>query len=120
MAASGTDDRAERLLRLREQIAAEISRRDLASPEWEERGDGHHHPAEAASDATLREQELREQLRLRQRQEALQAALVAIEDGTYGLCADCGDPIPEGRLRRLPDATRCVPCQSRADRRGGR
>ena len=39
-----------------------LEQRDLAR-DGEERGDGHHHPAEAATDADLRERDLREQLR---------------------------------------------------------
>jgi len=29
-----------------------------------------------------------------------------------GICEDCGDPIPEARLRAMPGATRCVACQT--------
>ena len=35
-------------------------------------------------------------------------ALVRIDHGVYGLCADCHKPIPEGRLAARPDAARCV------------
>ena len=45
------------------------------------------------------------------------AALVRIDDGDYGTCADCGKPIPEGRLDARPEAARCVACQSKWDRR---
>jgi RNA polymerase-binding transcription factor DksA len=107
---------AARLERLRAEVLAALDQRDLAR-DGEERGDGHHHPAEAATDADLRERELREQLRWRQREERLRAALAAIEAGTYGVCVDCGEDIPEGRLRALPDAVRCVPCQRVASRR---
>jgi len=31
-------------------------------------------------------------------------ALVRIDRGVYGTCADCGKPIPEGRLDARPDA----------------
>jgi DnaK suppressor protein len=110
------EDQAERLLRLRAEVMAALEQRDLAR-DGEERGDGHHHPAEAATDADLRERDLREQLRWRQREERLRAALAAIEAGTYGVCVDCGDEIPEGRLRALPDAVRCVPCQRIESRR---
>src|ERR687897_711836 len=91
MAADPTPDRdpAERLQRLRDEVMAALEQRDLAR-DAEERGDGHHHPAEAATDADLRERELREQLRWRQREERLRAALAAIEAGTYGVCVDCG------------------------------
>jgi DnaK suppressor protein len=45
------------------------------------------------------------------------AALDRIQDGSYGTCADCGRPIPEGRLEARPEASRCVNCQSKRDRR---
>ena len=44
-------------------------------------------------------------------------ALVRIDRGVYGMCADCGKPIPEGRLDARPEAARCVACQSKLDRR---
>jgi DnaK suppressor protein len=43
-------------------------------------------------------------------------ALQRIEHGTYGTCADCGSPIPDGRLDARPEAARCVNCQARRDR----
>lgn len=42
----------------------------------------------------------------------IDAALARLSTGQYGLCAACGDPIPIERLRALPFATLCVPCQS--------
>ena len=47
---------------------------------------------------------------------AVQDALQRIEHGTYGTCADCGSPIPDGRLDARPEAARCVNCQARRDR----
>jgi len=38
-------------------------------------------------------------------------ALVAIDDGTYGICIDCGEPISEKRLKYHPNASRCIKCQ---------
>ena len=38
-------------------------------------------------------------------------ALEKIEDGTYGICADCGQPISEKRLKSFPNASRCLICQ---------
>jgi DnaK suppressor protein len=110
------EGQAERLERLRQEVTAALQARDLATDE--ERGDGHHHPAEAATDAEARERELRQQLQWREREARLRAALEAIDAGTYGICVDCGAEIPEGRLRALPDAVRCVPCQRVASRRG--
>jgi RNA polymerase-binding transcription factor len=47
---------------------------------------------------------------------AVMDALLRIDRGTYGVCADCGRPIPEGRLDARPEAARCVTCQSKRDR----
>jgi RNA polymerase-binding transcription factor len=46
----------------------------------------------------------------------VQAALRRMDEGTYGLCVDCGKPVPEGRLEARPDAARCVACQAKHDR----
>ncbi|WP_433477530.1 TraR/DksA family transcriptional regulator [Spirillospora sp. CA-142024] len=45
------------------------------------------------------------------------AALERIGAGTYGRCVGCGRPVPEGRLEVRPDAARCIPCQTKHDRR---
>jgi DnaK suppressor protein len=44
----------------------------------------------------------------------VRSALVAIEDGTYGICVDCGEPIPVKRLRAIPESLLCVACQEKA------
>ena len=38
----------------------------------------------------------------------IDAALDRIDDGTYGLCANCGRPIGEERLDAVPYATLCI------------
>jgi DnaK suppressor protein len=43
-------------------------------------------------------------------------ALRRMSVGTYGVCEACGKDIPLGRLRNLPHARFCVPCQRRAAR----
>ena len=37
-------------------------------------------------------------------------ALARMDAGTYGLCANCGAPIPAGRLEARPFAEYCVAC----------
>lgn len=39
-------------------------------------------------------------------------ALQKIEDGTYGVCEQCGQMIPDARLQALPYAALCVTCKS--------
>jgi len=53
---------------------------------------------------------------MEERLEEIQAALNRIEDGTFGICTSCGNPIPPGRLEALPHAELCVSCQARHER----
>lgn len=41
----------------------------------------------------------------------VQAALVRIKEGFYGVCGQCGGPIPLERLTACPTARRCQRCQ---------
>jgi DnaK suppressor protein len=43
-------------------------------------------------------------------------ALQKVEDGTYGLSDDSGEPIPRGRLDAVPEAIRTVEEQQRFER----
>ena len=47
----------------------------------------------------------------------IDAALKRIEEGTYGVCTNCAQPIPEERLEALPWATLCIDCQRERERR---
>jgi len=49
----------------------------------------------------------------RARPPQVEAALTRIEQGTYGTCVDCGQPIPPARLEVRPEAARCVEDQER-------
>jgi len=45
----------------------------------------------------------------------IQDALERLKLGEYGICEDCGEPIPEQRLRLFPAARLCVRCQEEQD-----
>ncbi|WP_410787709.1 TraR/DksA family transcriptional regulator [Kribbella sp. C-35] len=47
----------------------------------------------------------------------IEFALTRIEDGTYGVCDNCGNAIGKGRLQAFPRATLCVSCKERQERR---
>jgi len=47
-------------------------------------------------------------------------ALKKLEDGTYGRCEACDEPIPPARLEALPFAIRCTRCQEEWERRVAR
>jgi DnaK suppressor protein len=68
-------------------------------------------------DTTLaRESHFASRERLLARLERLAAALARLDEGTYGTCLECGEPIGAGRLRVLPEAATCVGCQARLER----
>ena len=46
-------------------------------------------------------------------------ALEALEDGSYGLCAECGCSIPFERLQIEPQTQHCVACKSRWEQSKG-
>jgi RNA polymerase-binding protein DksA len=47
---------------------------------------------------------------------AIDAALKRIDDGTYGLCNTCAQPIGEERLEALPWTTQCIDCKRKEER----
>ena len=47
----------------------------------------------------------------------VQAALERIDKGTYGLCLNCGKPIPEKRLEAIPWAAYDVECQAQIEQK---
>lgn len=47
----------------------------------------------------------------REEYKRIEQALGKIEDGTYGICVDCFQPISEKRLTSFPNAARCLSCQ---------
>jgi hypothetical protein len=47
-------------------------------------------------------------------------ALTRVDNGTYGICVDCGEPIPIERLRALPFALRCIEDETRRGKEAAR
>lgn len=50
----------------------------------------------------------------------LSAALERLNDGGYGTCVECDEPISPARLRAMPEVQTCVRCQDRIERFGRR
>jgi DnaK suppressor protein len=44
----------------------------------------------------------------------VERALSRLDDGTYGLCTTCGQPIDDARLAAAPTAQSCLTCVSPA------
>ena len=45
----------------------------------------------------------------------IDAALEKLQEGTYGICEDCGGKINEERLKVLPFAIYCKDCQEKIE-----
>lgn len=104
----GMTDYSEIAAQLKARLAdllerAEVIEDDLRHPldaDWSEQSvDLADDEALAGVDVVLREEI--QQLRL---------ALLRIENGSYGTCAKCGEPISPERLKARPIATRCIKC----------
>jgi DnaK suppressor protein len=54
--------------------------------------------------------------RLAEKINRLTAALERLNEGTYGQCEACGQEIERNRLEALPEAMRCLECQTRIER----
>lgn len=50
----------------------------------------------------------------------IEDAIRRIDEGEYGTCESCGCPIERPRLKALPFAKKCIPCQNAAERGRGR
>lgn len=68
--------------------------------------------SQAAAASQVFEQQRDLALRDRSRAELarVDAALRALDDGTYGTCASCGKPIAPERLEAIPWAPTCIDC----------
>ena len=49
----------------------------------------------------------------------LKHALAKFDDGNYGECEECGNPIGFSRLQARPEARLCIICQTRAEKHKG-
>ena len=102
------------LLRMREELVRDIARRSKPSTEgiMPDIGD----ILDSVSEERTRELDMiltdREKKKLLQ----IDDALDRIEDGSYGLCEECGVKIPKGRLKVMLFAKYCVECQEKLER----
>ena len=70
-------------------------------------------PDEMDLASSVYEQNLSLRLRGRERGllEKIDAALLRLEEGVFGECQECGDPIGDARLRARPVTTLCIRCK---------
>jgi DnaK suppressor protein len=70
-------------------------------------------------DRATEEQAQNERMRIRDRESRLIAkirrSLDAMDEGTYGICESCEEPIGIDRLRARPVTTYCIDCKTRQE-----
>lgn len=71
--------------------------------------------ADVASDTFEREKVIAIENSIQQLLQQVEEALERIEDGTYGICQMCDQPIHPERLRALPYARLCIQCKAREE-----
>ena len=74
--------------------------------------------SQAAAASQVFEQQRDLALRDRSRLELsrVEAALRSVDDGTYGTCTNCGNPIAPERLEAIPWAATCIDCARKLGR----
>ncbi len=80
-------------------------------------GDAGDDSADAGAKTFQREHELALTQNARELLAQTERALARIEDGSYGVCESCGQPIGKARLQAFPRAVLCVTCKQREERR---
>jgi DnaK suppressor protein len=111
---------------LRDQLAAEAAElraeidraeSDIANRLGDAVIDAGDDQADVGAKAYEREHELALTYNARELLAQAERALARIDDGTYGSCESCGEPIGKARLHAFPRATLCVSCKQREERR---
>ena len=68
---------------------------------------------EEATESLEFEKRLALEKQIRDQLADVEHALHKVEEGTYGLCDICGQPIAPARLEALPQASLCVNCKAK-------
>lgn len=117
---------AEELAEVTQELETEVTRLTAEVDEAEQDlvelmrsfGDGAGDDQADAGAATLeREHELSVANNSRGLLDQTRSALDRIQQGTYGDCESCGEPIGKMRLQAFPRATLCLTCKQKQERR---
>lgn len=86
---------------------------DFLDESWKARSDD---DAESGSATFERERMMSLAQNARALLSGIDRALSRMDEGTYGLCESCGEPIDINRLEALPAAVDCLDCRRKAER----
>jgi len=104
----------EKLLKRREGLVGVVQAAEAYSRERD--AEATQDPADMAANAYTKELLMSMSTNDRQLLESIDAALYRIEEGDYGFCDNCQQPIQEKRLEAVPWARHCLRCQDLNER----
>ncbi|MFC1903427.1 TraR/DksA family transcriptional regulator [Chloroflexota bacterium] len=98
----------------RERLTAELKQIKASAGPPDERRDGSPFGKreEEATETLELEKRMALEKRVREQLAGVEHALHKFEEGTYGLCDNCGKPIVPARLEALPEASLCMDCKA--------
>ncbi len=108
----------ERLLQLRGELVRMIEglEEDQRFRAEEEEDFTQHDSGDKSQSLFTREMDATVEQTIERRLRNVERALQKIEEGSYGICDDTGEPIPRGRLEAVPEAIYTVEAQQRHER----
>ncbi len=108
----------ERLLELRGELVRMIEglEEDQRYRAEEEKDFTQHDSGDRSQSLFTREMDATVEQTIERRLRNVERALQKIEEGSYGICDDTGEPIPRGRLEAVPEAIYTVEAQQRHER----
>jgi DnaK suppressor protein len=104
----------DKLLQRRESLLGQVQAAEAYSRERD--AEATQDPADMAANAYTKELLMSMSTNDRQLLQSIDTALDRIDDGEYGKCANCGQPIQEKRLEAVPWARHCIRCQDMIER----
>lgn len=121
MKANGLDGYRKALLAEQKRLSAALEYLHAENPGADQEGvidlgSLEEHLAEVGSITLDREMDYSLEDVVGQELSAISGALERIEQGSFGLCASCGEPISAGRLDARPWASLCIDCKRREER----
>jgi len=98
----------------RKRLAEELEQLEASANPMDERREGSPFGKreEEATEALELEKRLVLEKRVKDQIAVVEHALHKFEEGTYGFCDSCGQPIDPARLEAIPEASLCIKCKA--------
>ncbi len=98
----------------RKRLVEELEQLEASASSSDERREGSPFGKreEEATEALELEKRVILERRIKEQTAGVEHALHKFEEGTYGFCDSCGQPIDPERLEAIPEASLCIKCKA--------